>query len=470
MRILVAIANYGIKNFQYAMKLINEYREMPFDVDMYVLTDKPKSYGLEVAELVGLPTKDPWSLPFAHRKLFVENALQYDLFIYTEDDTLIREGNIRAFLRASEKLPENLLPGFVRYEIYPDGSKNYPEIHGPFHWVPGSVASLGEYVYAHLSNDHSACYMLTQQQLLRAINSGGFALAPHSGRYDLLCAAATDPYIQCGFTRVICLSHLQEFELHHLPNAYLNRMGLCEEDYRFQISALFNVLDKKRSDCELFVTEKSMATPEWDKSYYESCRVDLLQFIPHSADQILSVGCGSGDTEAYLIESGINVTAMPLDSVIGQIAERRGVRLLPPDFEKAFEALGEERFNAIILSDALQHLRDPVDILIRLGRYLKPRGVLVGSVPNLGLIRRVLGHLVMKNNKWLSLSGTFDSSALHFTSMRMLRGWLKASGLRPLDMRFDNRVKPSGLGGLGQRLPGKLAASNIVFVAERSEA
>ena len=467
MKILVAIANYGTKNAEHAKRLIAEYHTMSFDVDIVVVCEAPKGFGSGVTELVGLPAKDPWSLPFAHRKLFVENAANYDLFIYTEDDTLIREDNIRAFLRASERLPENLLPGFIRYELYPDGSKNYPEIHGPFHWVPGSVTSFGEYVYADLSNDHSACYMLTRQQLRRAVDSGGFSLAPHSGRYDLLCTAATDPYTQCGFSRVICLSHLPEFELHHLPNAYLNRTGLSEKDHRLQIGALCDVVSKKRSNCELFVTEKPMATMGWDKDYYEPCSVDLLQLLPPSADRILSVGCGSGDTEACLVERGKDVTAMPLDSVIGRLPERRGVRLLPPDFASAFEALGDERFDAILLPNVLQHLRDVVNVLSRLGGYLKPQGVLVGSVPNLDPIRRLLGRLVVRNNKWSSVSGTFDDTALHFTSARMLGGWLKASGLHPLDTRFDTYIPIARLNGLRRRLPQGLVASNLVFAAGR---
>jgi len=158
---------------------------MPFDVDIVILSEAPKDFGEEVELLVGLPSEDPWSLPFGHKKLFSENVDKYDLFIYTEDDTLIRENNIRAFLRASETLPENLLPGFIRYELYPDGSKNYPEIHGPFHWNPKSVASFGDYAYADLSNDHSACYILSRRQLERALLSGGFAVPPHSGRYDM---------------------------------------------------------------------------------------------------------------------------------------------------------------------------------------------------------------------------------------------------------------------------------------------
>jgi SAM-dependent methyltransferase len=467
MKILVAIANYGTKNAEYAKRLIGEYRSMPFDVDIVVLCEASKGFGSDVTEIVGLPTKDPWSLPFGHRKLFVDRAQDYDLFIYTEDDTLIREDNIRAFLRASEKLPENMLPGFLRYELYPDGSKNYPEIHGPYHWVPKSVARFGEYAYADLSNDHAACYMLTREQLQRAIRSGGFAMLPHSGRYDLLCTAATDPYTQCGFSRVICFSHLPEFELHHLPNVYLNRIGLSEEEHRLQIGALFDVLRKKRAGCELFVTEKPMAAMGWDKDYYEPCRLDLIRLIPASAGRILSVGCGAGDTEAYLMEKGKDVTAIPIDSVIGALPERRGVRLLPSDFASAFEALGDEHFDAILLPDVIQHLQDPVDILKRLGGYLKPEGVLLGSVPNLDPIRRLLGRLMMKNIKWLSINGAFADTGLHCTTASMLGGWLTASGLHPHAIRFGANTPSAKLNGLRSHLPQRFAASDIVFTAGR---
>ncbi|MGZ3611690.1 MAG: class I SAM-dependent methyltransferase, partial [Ktedonobacteraceae bacterium] len=91
---------------------------MPFEVDIFVLSEAPKDFGSDVTVLVGLPSKDPWSLPFGHKKLFAENVNRYDLFIYTEDDTLIRKENILSYLRATEELGEDLLPGFIRYELY----------------------------------------------------------------------------------------------------------------------------------------------------------------------------------------------------------------------------------------------------------------------------------------------------------------------------------------------------------------
>jgi len=467
MKIIVAIANYGMKNAEYAKQLIQEYRSMPFEVDIFVLSEAPKNYGKGVTVLVGLPSKDPWSLPFAHKRLFAENVDRYDLFIYTEDDMLIRKANILAFLRASEKIDDSFLPGFVQYELYPNGKKNYPQADCIYHWVPGSVRKADEYVFAKFSNAHSACYILTQTQLHKALVSGGFLVPPHKGRYDLLCSAATDPYTQCGFTRVICLSHLRDFELHHLPNRYLNLVGLDENGYKLQIEALQEVFDKNRPDRELFITEKPLATPAWDKNYYEPCRYDIVRMISDSAQDILSVGCGSGLTEAHLQENGKRVMAIPLDSVIGRLAEEQGISVLPPDFEQAFETLAGNKFDAIVLPDILQHLSNPVEILTKLGAFLSMEGVLVGNVPNLTISRRLFGRLLSKSNKFAELNGGFNNTRLNMTSVATLKKWLKASGFHVLELQY-NEINPSSrLSWLIPYLPSCVIASSIVVVAKR---
>jgi len=207
-----------------------------------------------VTVLVGLPSSDPWSLPFGHKNLFAENLGRYDLFIYAEDDTLITTHNVVAFLRAINAIKQDLIPGFVRYELHSDGRRNYPDVYSHYHWVPGSVARSGDFAFARFSNDHAACYILTQRQLRNAIASGGFLVPPHSGRYDLICSAGTDPYTQCGFGRVVCFSHLRDFEVHHLSNVYVNRVGLDEDAYKLQLEALADILEQQRSSGELFAT------------------------------------------------------------------------------------------------------------------------------------------------------------------------------------------------------------------------
>lgn len=469
MKILVAIANYGLKNVEYAKLLIHEFRSMPFVIDIFILSESPKDYGLDVTVLVGLPSKDPWSLPFGHKKLFAENVDRYDVFIYTEDDVLIKMENILAFLRATDKIGGALLPGFIRYECYPNGKKNYPDIFGPHHWIPDSVEKSGGYVFAKLSNEHSACYILTQTQLRNALASGGFLVPPHSGRYDLICSAGNDPYTQCGFERIICLSHLQEFELHHISNAYLSRVGLDEDGHQLQIEALMEILDRKRSSEELFLTQKPLATSWWDRNYYEPCRDDILRLIPSNAKEILSVGCGWGATETYLINKGLHVMAIPIDSVVGKLAESKGISVCLPDFKQAFEALGDRRFDAIVFSEVAQHLSHPIDIITKLGDLLKADGVLVGSVPNLGFTRRLSRRLFAKNRNTALINDDFHKTALNLTSASTIKKWLRTSRLEPLVMRYEDYGTSHPLSVLAPHLPGALAASNIVFSAKRKK-
>ncbi len=165
---LVALASYGTSNDRYLEELIREYRSMSFDIDLVVVSNIDKS-ALGVECHVGVPNKDPWSLPFAHKKLFAERADKYDLFIYSEDDMLITEKNLRAFLDVTAALQRDEIAGFLRIEKGANGEENYPDIHDNFHWDPTSVRSRGRYTLAHLTNEHAACYVLTQAQLRMAI-------------------------------------------------------------------------------------------------------------------------------------------------------------------------------------------------------------------------------------------------------------------------------------------------------------
>ncbi|MBD3317905.1 MAG: methyltransferase type 11, partial [Chitinivibrionales bacterium] len=187
LKILVGIANFGTKNQWYLRRLLHEYRRMPHKVDLCVFSNIPKSLGEDVEVCMGLPEKDPWSLPHAHKKVFADRADRYDLFIYSEDDTLITREAVDAFMEVSAVLPDTRIAGFIRYELDGDGRRSYSTIHSHFHWVPDSVQTYGHFRTARLTNEHSGCYMATRRQLHRAVASGGYLIAPSEGRYDKLC-------------------------------------------------------------------------------------------------------------------------------------------------------------------------------------------------------------------------------------------------------------------------------------------
>ena len=87
---------------------------MPCNTHITVLSNVPKELGPNVEVAVGLPTKDPWSLPFGHKKIFSERIEDYDLFIYSEDDVLVTWKNIQTFLHLTKMLPKNDICGFLR--------------------------------------------------------------------------------------------------------------------------------------------------------------------------------------------------------------------------------------------------------------------------------------------------------------------------------------------------------------------
>jgi hypothetical protein len=238
MRLLVAIANYGPYRFGYLDKVITTYQRMPHQVDLVVHSDRVKRVPAGVQLVVGLPTPDPCSLPFAHKRLFVERQDDYDLFVYTEDDILIKEHNLAAFLEASAVLPEDEIAGLFRYERDGAGQMFFVDAHPPWDWVAGSAAVHGGYVFATFSNAHSGCYVLTRSHLRRVVRSGGYLVPPHDDFCDTRASAATDPYTRCGLSRRLCISHLDRFLIHHLPNNYVGVLGTEEAEFRARLTEL----------------------------------------------------------------------------------------------------------------------------------------------------------------------------------------------------------------------------------------
>jgi hypothetical protein len=320
MKILAAIANHGTKNQPFLQRLLDAYRRMSHPVDVVVLSDAPKDLGPNVEVRVGAPTTNPWSLPFAHRRLFAERADAYDLFIYSEDDTLIKERHVDSFLELNELLPEDEIPGFLRFEEHETGERSYCSIHSGYRWLPASVATHNGELFASFSNEHSACYVLTREQLKRAIASGGFLLEPHEGEYDMLVSAATDPYTRCGFRRRICISRIDDVLLHHLPNVYLGRMGISEPEFRAQIDALTRIGRGDLVSAGLLDGGWASRGPLLDVPQYPGASGILAHLAGQDVATVLTIGCTSGRLERDTFGRGVSITGIPFAEVTAAVA------------------------------------------------------------------------------------------------------------------------------------------------------
>lgn len=390
MKVLAAIANHGTGNRVYLEQLLGAHRESSFDTRVVVLSNIDKNVGEDIEVRVGVPSRNPWSLPFAHRELFREEIGEHDLFIYSEDDTLLKERHVAAFQWAESVLQKDEIAGFLRIERDPAGNEFYSSCHSFFRWRPSSVRERGGALWARFSNEHSACFIATREQIQAGIEVGGFGVEPHEGRYDMLCAAATDIYANCGYERLICLDRLEDFSIEHLPNKYIGKMGLAKSDLMVQIEALRQVHLGKLPGYELLEPETKLPGSMGAKHYYERPDARLLEMVD-SAASVLSWGCGSGALEEPLVSSGVKVVGVPLDAVIGSNAQRRGLELVYGPENAALEQLKGAGFEAVILSDVLHLVDDQESLLSGLRSTLGEGGKLACRIPNffdIGMFRR----------------------------------------------------------------------------------
>jgi 2-polyprenyl-3-methyl-5-hydroxy-6-metoxy-1,4-benzoquinol methylase len=187
--------------------------------------------------------------------------------------------------------------------------------------------------------------------------------------------------------------------------------------------------------------------------------------MPSKTKNVLSIGCGGGATEGILAEQGIQVTAVPLDSVIGACAAARGVEITLPDFEKALEMLAGRSFDCILFMNVLEHLPNPVSILSRYGKLLTPDGVVLINAPNFHHIK-VWRDLMCGEITWQQRRD-FDESRLHFTTTNVVKRWLKRGGLKVVNVvyQYDGpwRKRSELLGGAFK----SLLASKMVVIGKR---
>jgi SAM-dependent methyltransferase len=443
-RVLVAIASHGEKNLAYLRDIIGRYRAMPFEIDIVVTSEARKSVDPGVEVVVGLPSRDPWSLPFAHKKIFADRAEKYDLFVYSEDDIGVSEGNLRAFLETSPLLQPDEIAGFMRFELAADKTPYMPDVHLGYHWKPGSVRRRGEHVVAEFSNDHAGLYVLSREQLKGAIRSGGYMQEPYTGKYWLPEAAATDPYTSCGFTKVVCVSRFDDFLVHHLSNRYAGTVGLPLPAFRRQIETLLAIEKGTVAASNLFDVESQLCYGRWGKDYYEKPPGGLLDLFPGTAGTILSVGSGIGLVESALLERGARVTALPLDSVIGTAAERPGLEIIHGTFDSCLERLSGRRFQFLILTNLLHLLPDPWRVLHQCSQLLEPGGTLILGGPNQRGFPALARRLFRKGDNWKLRS--YKESGMHVLGVSTIRAHLRGEGLEPgATLRFRKASGPGSV-------------------------
>lgn len=106
--------------------------------------------------------------------------------------------------------------------------------------------------------------------------------------------------------------------------------------------------------------------------------------------KLLDVGCGDGQLLQTATDLGWEALGIDLSRAAIRLSERRGLSASATDFFDA--ALDGRRFDAIVMSELLEHVPSPQRFLQRAEELLESGGVLYLTTPNFGsLSRRLLG-------------------------------------------------------------------------------
>ena len=149
---------------------------------------------------------------------------------------------------------------------------------------------------------------------------------------------------------------------------------------------------------------------------------------------VLDVGCGFATTAQRIREKGNRVWGIESSAEAAAVARKRIDRVIEADLQEP-DAIGEQRFDAIIFADVLEHLPWPIGVLTRYVKLLKPTGSVIVSLPNVGLWSVRLS--LMFGRFQYADSGVLDRTHLRFFTRSTALEMLRAAGLEPVRRTYN---------------------------------
>jgi 2-polyprenyl-3-methyl-5-hydroxy-6-metoxy-1,4-benzoquinol methylase len=166
-------------------------------------------------------------------------------------------------------------------------------------------------------------------------------------------------------------------------------------------------------------------------SYYGNYRQDILPLVPKHVSRVLEIGCGTGNTLAYLKSNGYCdwVCGVELFPEAAIQAATKLDRLYETNVEEQKLPVELNSIDLILCLDVLEHLVDPHKVVAYLDTLLAPGGKIIASIPNVRH-NSVVIPLVFKNKWNYQDGGVLDNTHLRFFVKDTAVSLMKSSGLQ----------------------------------------
>jgi 2-polyprenyl-3-methyl-5-hydroxy-6-metoxy-1,4-benzoquinol methylase len=203
-------------------------------------------------------------------------------------------------------------------------------------------------------------------------------------------------------------------------------------------------------------------------TYFKWFREEVFAAIPADAKCILSVGCAAGVTEAELVRRGIKVVGIEINPHAAKLARDHGIIVLEGDASQIDVNVVYAPYDCIIYADILEHLSDPLAVLKRHIKSLKPGGIVYVCVPNFRHYS-VFWKLFVQGNVHYMKDGILDRTHLRITTRKMVQEWFQQAGLELVRYRYliwgrRNRLISQCLFGLAK----EFIANQVELIARKS--
>lgn len=193
---------------------------------------------------------------------------------------------------------------------------------------------------------------------------------------------------------------------------------------------------------------------EKSDTYFDRVRTEILPLLPAGGvERVLEVGCGGGDTLAYLQAHGLCrwTCGVELVADAAETARSRLDDVYEGNIEQMDLPIAPASLDAVLCLDVLEHLIDPWTTASRLTGLLKPGGVLIASIPNVRNFRVVM-PLLLRGRWEYAQFGLMDRTHLRFFTEHSATQLFRQAGLRV------DAVRKSGLDSAPKRVAILLSA------------
>lgn len=166
--------------------------------------------------------------------------------------------------------------------------------------------------------------------------------------------------------------------------------------------------------------------------YFGGVRGDFLALLQQQpvVGHVLEIGCGTGDTGAAALAQGLaqTYTGVEITPKAASVARTRLSDVLEGDVERMALPWPDQHFDAVLMSEVLEHLVDPWTLVKRVAEKMKPGAVVLASSPNVAQIAILRGIIA---DRWeLTEEGVMDRTHLRWFTQGSYRQMFEDAGIK----------------------------------------